>query len=377
MSHNWSECMKCVKITVGSVLCCLLIFAFPLFSSGATEEIYSQLNEALNGDTRKLLEDFGLSGIFDGDLSRFSSENAIDAVLNIFSTQLSQPLKAGGICLGLLFVSALLICYLPENGDIAGMCKSVMLMCMMFVMINFCTDIFSRCCDALLLTKDFMKVLIPIFAGVVSFSGNVSLALSFNSVAFAFSECVSYFFTGAVPSFALVLTAVSAAGAVNPLMKISSVGKTFSKILNFVMAFVAGIFVAVLSVRGVIAGAADTVGIRGVRFLVSNAVPVVGSALGEALNTVAASIGLIKNTVGMFGIAAVVIINLPVLITLVLWKGVLSFLSLASDMLDIGEIKSFSENLNGVLSVMLAAVCFSALVFVISIAVILTVGRNL
>lgn len=364
-----------MKSFVCVFLCLLFLILFSV-NAFAYDEIFSELTDALQSDALNLLEEFGLYGLIDGDVSNFTVSGAVKTVVGIFEGELSTPIKTGGVCLALLFVTAVVCNYLPENNGVSLMGKSVAMMCIMFVLISVCSEVFSECCEALLFTGDFMKVLIPIFVGVVSFSGNVSLALSFNSVAFSFAEFICMFFSNTVPKLSAVLMSVCAAGAVNPLMKTDFVGKTFARVLNLLMAFVAGIFVAVLSVRGVISGAADTVGIRGLRFLIGNAVPVVGSALGEALNSIVASLSLIKNSVGVFGVAAVVIINLPVLIKVIIWKGVLYFISMCADITGVGEIKNFSDNMNRIMSVITGAVCFTVFVFVIGIAVILTLGKG-
>lgn len=364
-----------MKMFFLGLLCFLLLIRFGI-NATASEEVYTQITDALGEDELKLMDEFGFSAMLGGDVTEITPGKAIETVYGIFSGELTEPVKAAGAVLGILFITTLICSFLPENGTLSSMGKTVALMCIMFMIISICADLFTECCSALLVTEEFMLVLIPILAGVISFSGNPSLAISFNTVAFSFSQLVSYFFSEIVPSLSAVLMAVCSAGAVNPLMKTSGIGKTLARIINLIMAFVAGIFVAVLSIRGVVAGAADTVGIRGVRFLVGNIVPVVGSALGEALNSIVAGLSLMKNTVGMFGIAAVLVINLPVLIKVILWKGALYFISASADCLGSQEIKGFSENMTGVLSVIMGAVCFTSFVFTISIAIILTVGKG-
>lgn len=354
-------------------IACLFILVTPVFAS---EEIYGELQGALDEDTNRLLEEFGITDIFGTDFTQITPTRAMENVFGIFKGELLEAMRAAGICLTLLFITAMLCNFLPEDGSLSMMGKSIALMCIMFSIISVTGDVFADCCSSLLLTGDFMLVLIPVFAGVIAFGGNPQLALSFNTVAFSFSQLVGVFFSDIVPSLCVTLMAISAAGAINPLVKTDSLGKIFAKTVNLVMAFVAGIFVAVLSVRGVVAGAQDTVGIRGMRFLVGNVVPVVGSALGEALNSVVAGVSLIKNTVGVFGIAAVLLINLPVLIKVTVWKFSLHFISLAADVMNIPEIKDFAGNMNGVLSVVTGAVCFTSFVFIISIAIILTVGKG-
>ena len=64
-------------------------------------------------------------------------------------------------------------------------------------------------------------------------------------------------------------------------------------------------FVGYLTVSGVIAGSADAVAIKAAKFAVSGMVPVVGGILSDAAETVLAGAGLLKNSVGVFGMLAV------------------------------------------------------------------------
>ncbi len=353
----------------------ILFFCFS-FTSFAADENTRKVFDALPGESKELMESFGITESLAVSFSDITAEKAIDTLFGLFRDGFFVSAKSAAVCLGLLLICSLFTSLMPDNSSLFVMGKSIAVMCMMFSLVSVSGDMFIRCCSSLLVTKDFMLVLIPVFAGIVSFSGNPALAVSFNSVVFGFAQTVSLLFEGVVPVLAGVMFAISAASSMNPLMKLDGIARTVSKTVTLFMAFIAGVFVAVLSVRGVIAGAADSVTIRGVRFLVGNAVPVVGSAVGEALNSVAAGLGLIKNTVGMLGIAGVAVINLPVLISVTVWKTVLFFISIAADIAGCSEIKSFAEGINGVLSVIIGAICFVSFVFIISIAILITISKR-
>lgn len=364
-----------MKKTAFMISLLTLFFCFS-FEANAQDVWYGEIFDALSDDTVKLLEEFGISEKLSEDFTEISPERALKTVLSMFIQGMSLPMKSVGICISLLFILSVITSFLPDLPSFQMMGKSIALMCMMFSVISVSGKVFSECASSLLATKDFMLVLIPVFAGIVSFSGNPSLALSFNTVAFSFGELVAVLFGNTVPLLSGVMISVSAAGAISPVMRLNGIGKVVSRVLNLFMAFIAGIFVAVMSVRGVIAGAADTVAIRGVRFLIGNTVPVVGSAIGEALNSIVASFSLIKHTAGMLGIMAVIVINLPSLINLLLWKLSLYFIAFCAEITDCNEIKDFCENMNRVLSVMTAALLFVAFVFVICIAILITVGKE-
>lgn len=364
--------MKKLNIFLAAIV---LFFIFPC-QTAAYENTYEELFDALSPETEKLMEQFGITSDVAENFSEISPKKALNAVFSLFRDGIKAPLKSAVSCISLLFAVTLISSFLEKSGTFFLMTKSISLMCMVFSILHTSADIFTECCSSLLVTKDFMLVLIPVFAGIVTLGGNPSLAISFNTVAFSFAEAVALLFENTVPVLLSVLICVFSAAVINPLLKFDGIGKTISKAVTLFMAFFAGIFVAVLSIRGVISGAADSVTIRGVRFLIGNTVPVVGSAIGEALNSIVAGLGLIKNTVGMIGIAAVAIINLPCIINVLIWKGVLYCIAVCADIFENSEVKSFSDNMSSILSVIIGAVLFTCFVFIISIAILITVSRS-
>lgn len=353
----------------------LQLFLFS-FEASAADESIEKLLDALSPETVKLMEEFGFSVSLQESFSDISPEKAFSAILKLFKEGIKKPFGAAGGCVGLLFAVTLISGFIEDKDGFFLLTKSISLMCMVFLILGTSAEIFTGCCSSLLVTKDFMLVLIPVFAGIVSVGGNPALAISFNTVAFSFAEAVALLFEGVVPAVLAVLIAIYCAGVINPVLKFDGIGRTVSKAITLFMAFLAGVFVAVLSIRGVIAGAADSVTIRGVRFLIGNTVPVVGSAIGEALNSVVAGMGLIKNTVGMLGVGALIAINLPAVINVLLWKCSLYFISVCADIFDNKEVKGFSDNISSVLSVILGAVLFTCFVFIISIAILITISRS-
>ncbi len=355
-----------------------VVFIFFMLSpkAFAQESIYEDIFDALSDDVYDLMDKFGVNeGLYES-FNEVSPERVFGTVKDVFFSEIKDPLAAFGILLALIVITSVIQGFLPEKNGFSEMGKCIALMCIMFSVINFTSEIFMNSTSALTALRDFMLVLIPVFASILSFSGNPSLALSFNSVAFSFGEAVTFLFESILPVLASLLICLSVASCLSPFMKLDGISRTVSKAVNLFMAFCAGIFVAVLSVRGVIAGASDTVAIRGVRFLVGNTVPIVGSALGEALNSVIAGFSLIKNTAGMLGVAAVLVTALLPLIRIGIWKGILYCTALISDIFDNKEIKSFSECISGVLSVLFGAVLFTVFVYIICIAIMITVSRG-
>ncbi len=366
-----------MKKTVRVFFMCMFFFVNFFVSAKASqvtqEEIwYADVWDAIDGQTKDLLSDIGITPSVADSLTDINAKNVFSVISGIFKGELTKPLTAAFLVLIVLLAVAFFSSFLGESKlkELAG---NIGTLSIVFLLTGLVSPMITSCVSAIELSKDFMLSLIPVLGAVVTFSGNPTLALSFNTVVFSFAQSISVLYANLIPSFASVGCAFSASTAINPMMKFSKLSQLVFKVATVIMAFISGIFVAVLSVRGVIAGAADTVTIRGLRFLIGNSVPVVGSAIADALNSVIAGVGLVKNTVGIIGIAATLFINLPVLCEIIIWKAALYILGIFCDILSEDNINSFLNSLNSVFSVLSAVICFNMFVFIISIAIIFTI----
>ena len=67
------------------------------------------------------------------------------------------------------------------------------------------------------------------------------------------------------------------------------------------------IFTGILSVQSIVGASADSVAVKAAKYVLSNSIPLVGSAASDAYSTVRGSILLLKNGVGGIGIAALAV----------------------------------------------------------------------
>ena len=107
--------------------------------------------------------------------------------------------------------------------------------------------------------------------------------------------------------------------------------------------------------------------------MINGSVPVVGSAIGDALGSLTAGLGLIKNGTAILGVLAVVFINLPSLCSLAVWKLMMYLLSLSAEMFEIKKISGFISVFSSIFNVIIAVMMFNAFLFIIALAIIITV----
>ena len=169
---------------------------------------------------------------------------------------------------------------------------------------------------------------------------------------------------------------VSVTSSISSDIKIDGIIRELSKFIKWVIAFVMTVFSGLLTFKTLITTAADTVSTRAVRFTLSSFIPIVGSALSEAYKTIQGSMTLLKTGLGVFVIISIVIVFLPVVINCLLWIISLNISSGVADMLDVKAPSSVLRSCSSVLSTLLVIILCVMAIYVISTAIILTLGST-
>lgn len=355
-------------------LCATFILSPVVSASSAAEKYCAKVWDSVDGETKELMESVGVTPHAES-FSDMTPERVMRAVFSLFTSAADDALSGFCTVLAVMLTVSLIMSFGIKSEGIKQTAECAGSACIMFSVLAVSNGLTEAVTGAVNLTEDFMLGTVPAFAGVVAMSGSPAVALSFNGIVLAFAQCISGAFSSFLPSYTSVITSIAAAGVINPYFSCEKLTSLINKLACGAAAFICGIFVAVLSVRGVIAGAADTVTIKGLRFLVGSAVPVVGSAIGDALNSVTASLGLIRHSAAAVALTAVVLTALPAIVKTAVYKLLLSLLSVFAEVLSLKKIGSFLDAVNGTFSFYVAVLCFNAFVFVIGTAIVLTVGK--
>lgn len=87
-------------------------------------------------------------------------------------------------------------------------------------------------------------------------------------------------------------------------------GDTLKQLLGSALKVAALAFTAYVSVSGVISGSADSSAVRAAKLAITTAVPVVGSMIADASETLLVSAGLLRSGVGVFGLLGVLAVSI-------------------------------------------------------------------
>ncbi len=277
-----------------------LFFALP---AGATEEIdISELEDGLSAEAEELMPDTQGADFLDGLKELFS--NTVDKLSSPFRDSLH-------LCALLLCVT--MLCSLVDlsgikNGSLLIRASGAVGLCA--VMAGSFQTMISLASDTVQQISDYGACLLPIMASATAMSGGLTSASALYVGTVLFSQLllqlISKLLIPAVYFYLAIATAEAALGNEMLTELREFVGWVISKSLRVLLY----LFIAYLTITGVISGKTDAAAVKATKAAVSGMIPVVGSILSDASETLLAGASIVKSSAGVIGMLAVLAICL-------------------------------------------------------------------
>ncbi len=338
-------------------------------ASGAAE-----LFDDLPQETRALFEELGIGEIDFSTLFNTSPRALGEMFLNLIQGKLENPLKTALQILGVLILLAIVDSLLDEKNSQAG--KVMALLSALFlsiVLVPRVMECLSHTCAAISLSSDFMLAFIPVYAAIVAASGNPALALSSQTLLFGFAQAIAQFSAYFLKPSIGILLALSMISTLSPVFDFNGITNMIKKTATVTLGFLSTVFAGLLSIKGLLAGAADSAAAKGAKFLIGSFVPVVGGAVSDALGSIVSSLSLVRGATGAFGILAILLIALPVFAELLLWLLTLNLCAVGADLFGQGKAAALLRSIASALVILGAILLFNAVLLIISTALMLSV----
>ncbi|MBE6737199.1 MAG: hypothetical protein E7566_00885 [Ruminococcaceae bacterium] len=335
-------------------------------------EFYNQLPS----ETKDTFKDLGINSISITELSSVSFSSVINEIFDIGSKESKTVFSSLGLVIAVLLLYSLVEGFMQNitavtMREVLSVVSTLCIACLLVIPITNVIDMAGR---AIRMSCQFMLAFIPLMVTVIVSSGNSLSGAGYYSLMVFAAEGIAQLSSKFITPMLNVFLGVSICSTVVPQLKLQSITDLFSKTIKWLLSFSFTIFSALLTFRTLIATSIDSVSTRAVRFTMSSFIPVVGAALSEAYKTVQGSINILKNGMGVFVIFAVAFVFLPVVLRLLLWSFSINICKTVAEVLGISIPGRMLMSVGTVLSVLLAVVLCVMALFIISTALIITVG---
>lgn len=215
----------------------------------------------------------------------------------------------------------------------------------------------------------FANVLLPTVAAVTAASGAVTGAAVRQMAAVLFSDLLVNLINSLLIPLLYAYLAASVAFAALGNEGLKRIGALIKWTATTLLTTVMLVFVGYLTLSGVIAGSADAMTIKAAKFAISGTIPVVGGILSDAAETILASAGVLRGSVGVFGTVTILGICLLPVLHMAVHYLMYKLVAALSAAVGIGRVTGLIDQIGGAFGLMLGmtgACCLLLLVALVS-----------
>ena len=215
--------------------------------------------------------------------------------------------------------------------------------------------------------SQFSKALLPALAAATASSGLVGTASVKQVGTVFFSDILITLIERVLLPFLYLYIGALAAGAMLGDKRLDAIAAAIRKGVVWALSALLTGFTLYLSVAGVISGAADAVAVKVTKSAIASAIPVVGSIVSGTAETVLAGAGILKNSIGVFGLLVILATCLTPFLHLAVQYLLYKLAAFAASTVSSPPLVKLIDGLAGAFGLVLGMVGSCALVLLISI----------
>ena len=271
---------------------------------------FSKLDEILSNLSDSQFKIFGspsfitkLKQIINGDFGN-SYSNFFEYIFNLIFDDMLECLPA--LC---MIVAISIVCSFfgsvgsdKSNKTISNLLYFVCFSVIVVIVFSLVKGVVLGTSSVIDLIKKQMDIIFPILLTLITSMGNVVTVSAFQpAIALLTTGIIHIFTTIMIPLF-IFSVVFNVVGNISPNIRLEKCSKFCSSVFKWIIGSIFTIFIAILTIQGITAGAIDGVSIKTAKFALKSYVPVLGGYLSDGINLIVASSVLIKNAVGATGL---------------------------------------------------------------------------
>ena len=369
------------KRYISAVIVAILIITLSTLSASAQdisdlEKSVDDLMNSLSDEVITDLEQIGANSTDLIDLQNVSFDKVVNLILDKFSDNSAGALSACAVVIAILILNALIDSYKDalRQSSMQEVLSVVSTLCITTTLVLPIIDLISDSIATITDAANFMLIYIPIMVAILAFSGQAVTGASYYSMMVLACQGVSQLSTKFISPLLNVYLGFCVSSSITDRINLRSLCQMFSKVIKWLISFTMTVFSALMTIRGMITTAYDSVTARAVRFTMSSFIPIVGAALSESYKTIQGSINLLRTGAGVFVILAILVVFLPTIIRCLLWLMSVNICKSVGEIIGVTSPINMLTSVSSVISTVFAITVCIMSVFVISTALLITLG---
>ncbi len=374
--------MKIKKILIVIFLVALIIIPVCVFAQEEySEEEYNQtleqfdlsFLEELNEDTYNVLDELGLTDFDYKRIIDFSFADVVDYLKEMIADGVKKPLYSCGVILLIIILSSFFQGFRESvnSSEMISLLSTVSALVIAVLLVSQLKYSISSACAAISVCADFIFAFVPAFCIIVAASGNTITAFSTNTLLLSLAQALNFISKNIFLPLSNCFLAIGICSGIRSELNLQQLIYNLKKYLTTAISVFATAFVSILSIKTAVSARADAIGLRSIRFAINSVVPVIGGAISEGLLSIQAYSSLIKSSVGIVGIIAVLTVFVSPILNVSFWRLFLSLCRTVSDVFNDRSVSSVLKAFEDSLLIMNVILILSMVTTIISIGILI------
>lgn len=262
-----------------------------------------------------------------------------------------------------------------EGGNVSKVAYGIVFMVLIIIALNSFHVAIDYTYEAITTMVNFIIALIPLLLALIAASGGLISAAFFHPVIIFLMNTSGILIKNVVLPLLFLSTLLSIVSTLSTHYKVTQLAqllRTWS--IGLLGAFMT-IFLGVISVQGTTAAVSDGVSIRTAKFVTGNFVPVIGRMFTDATDTVISASVLLKNTVGIAGVAIILLIAAFPAIKILMIAFIYKLAAALLQPLGGGPVIECLDTISKSIIYVFAALAIVSFMFFLSITIIVAAGN--
>lgn len=292
-----------------------------------------------------------------------------------------QELVMNGKLLGTLILLTIFSMFLQslqnafEGGNVSKVAYGIIFMVLIIIALNSFHVAIDYTQEAISTMINFIIALIPLLLALIAASGGVVSAAFFHPVILFLMNTSGLLIQNVVLPLLFLSALLNIVSTLSPHYKVTQLAQLLRTWSIGLLGVFMTVFLGVISVQGATAAVTDGITIRTAKFITGNFVPVIGRMFTDATDTVISASVLLKNTVGIAGVAIVLIIAAFPAIKILMIAFIYKLAAALLQPLGGGPVIECLDTIAKSVIYVFAALAIVSFMFFLSITVIIAAGN--
>lgn len=216
---------------------------------------------------------------------------------------LIEALKVCGILIGTCLLVSILDAMPDTNTKVTSLVGTIAVATVLLQSTNSFIRLGSETVARL---SEYGKLLLPVMTAAVAAQGGSSTSAALYAGTAVFDALLCHVIASFIVPMLYAYLCICIAGSAIKENALNKLRDFIKWLMTWSLKLVLYVFTGYITISGVISGTADAAAVKAAKLTISGVVPVVGGILSDASETVLLSAGIMKNSVGIYGLLAII-----------------------------------------------------------------------